>query len=254
MVGNVVVTLDSSVKNIKLGLSLQFFGRCTDNGDPIAATGGNIEFYPSRAGLANFTTDANGWFRVNWTPREVHVGTFQVRAKIAYYAGYFSAPITLTVWSEEEPITYEFRVTADGAPVNNAACALNSASDFTGAEISGYTGYDGVLRLVPDFTPRVWAVVHKDHISQSGVVTGTVISVQLGPVPDPDVFVCPHCGAEFLTKAELDAHIASEHPGKPPPVGWLNRVNYYIAMVPAVGFLAALFAYDLAQKLRKDVE
>ena len=33
----------------------------------------------------------------------------------------------------------------------------------------------------------------------------------------PPVFVCPYCGATFATKAELDAHIKSEHPEEVPP-------------------------------------
>jgi len=44
--------------------------------------------------------------------------------------------------------------------------------------------------------------------------------------PPPPVFTCPQCGVTFGSQAELDDHIASEHPSPPPPAGWISPTGY----------------------------
>lgn len=40
---------------------------------------------------------------------------------------------------------------------------------------------------------------------------------QCAAPPPPPTYTCPHCGETFSTQAELDDHIAVQHPPPPPP-------------------------------------
>ena len=47
-------------------------------------------------------------------------------------------------------------------------------------------------------------------------------NIEVAPVLPPPVYTCPYCGETFDTLEELNAHIASEHPGLPPVRGILD--------------------------------
>jgi len=80
------------------------------------------------------------------------------------------------------------------------------------------------------------------------------------PPPPPVVYTCPYCDETFATELERAYHIARYHPLPEPPVPpepepepppadgkVLARVNYYIGLVPAAGFLAAAVLFDLVR-------
>ncbi|NVM22986.1 MAG: C2H2-type zinc finger protein [Desulfobacterales bacterium] len=58
------------------------------------------------------------------------------------------------------------------------------------------------------------------------------------------LFVCPYCGAPFSSQADLDAHIASEHPGEVPGIiGLLDWLKANWPWVAAGGIaLTAIIA------------
>lgn len=68
---------------------------------------------------------------------------------------------------------------------------------------------------------------------------GKVVTVYVEEPHEP-TYCCPYCDACFYTKTELDAHIASEHPGEEPPDGGFPWVA---AGVGLLGVSAALGAY-----------
>ncbi|GAI61524.1 unnamed protein product, partial [marine sediment metagenome] len=55
-----------------------------------------------------------------------------------------------------------------------------------------------------------WAAGYGNDARRSSVMQAEIKELNTGEAPPP--FPCPYCPATFTTQAELDAHIASEHP------------------------------------------
>ena len=97
-----------------------------------------------------------------------------------------------------------------------------------------------------------------------GAVAAGLIAVKLAGAfkpPEgevPPVYTCPTCGATFSTQAELNAHIASAHPGTTPPtyhaltvevVGRAKAGAYEVAKYPIDGAMVALSGPQPGQKV-----
>jgi len=72
-----------------------------------------------------------------------------------------------------------------------------------------------ILRKEGDYTIQIWLQSSESGEEILDYWEGKLCKV--GEIIPPPVYTCPYCGATFATKAELDAHIKSEHPEIPPP-------------------------------------
>ena len=86
--------------------------------------------------------------------------------------------------------------------------------------MTAYTSGNGAYAFA-DLEIKTYTItLHKEgYETTSGDIAltegGNEINIGLVLLEVP-VFTCPHCGAEFATEAELNAHIAIAHPTEPP--------------------------------------
>lgn len=177
-------------------------------------------------------TDSNGHATVT---SSFHAYSWMVR-RDGYYVGIGVDPglllvVRLRPKGEPSPFSYEFRVTdkVTGDPLEGALCTVNGSSARTGA--------NGGCTVHTDTEASGFSVKLAGYHGVSYGWVLPIIVISLVPITEPPPPEPP------------------EPPGPPaPPRKWLDRVNYYIGLVPAAGLLAALFLYDIGKQVEKDAK
>lgn len=116
--------------------------------------------------------------------------------------------------------------------------------------VIGQTGWAGGERREFTFPNTTAYKYYRINISANNGSPDAVGSGEIEMMERLEVYTCLHCGATFSSQAELDAHIASAHPGLPPAVEvpWYKRYAPYLITIIGGAVGATVIYFSLRKR------